>query len=425
MTVTIPYHPRKYFEAFHNSGKRWSIIIAHRRCGKTTAAINHLIREAVRVPKSVYAFISPTYVMSKRTAFGIMKHHAAPIPGMVFNESELKATFPNGSIIYLLGADNPDSLRGMALWGVVFDEFSQQPSNIFTEIIRPALSDHLGFGIWIGTPKGHNVFFDLYNKHRNDPDWYCSVLRASETNALKPEELDAAKKLMSDEEYEQEYECSFTAALKGAYYGDLINEAKKGGRIRQVDYDKMIPVQTFWDLGMDDATAIIFAQFTPTDCRIIDYYESSGEALDHYATVVKAKPYQYIAHHLPHDVEVREMTTGKSRLEALQALFREPIVVCPKLPINDGIQATRRRLATCWFDEVKTMRLVNALEQYHKEWDADRGIFKSKPLHDWTSHAADAMRYLSVSEPAKSMSKTHDMMRVRQVHTNRKLNQYG
>ena len=425
MTITIPYRPRDCFKPFHDSGKRWSILIAHRRCGKTTAAINHLMREALKVPNSTYAFISPTYVMSKRIAFDILKTHTLPIPGMVFNEAELKATFPNGSRIYLLGSDHPDSLRGMALWGVVFDEYSQQPSNVFSEIIRPALADHKGFAVWIGTPKGHNDFFDLFDKYKSDPDWFCSVLRASETGILPKEELDALKKTMSDEEYEQELECSFTAALKGAYYGDLIAEARKNGHIKQVEYDKMIPVQTYWDLGMDDSTAIIFAQFTPTDCRIIDCYESSGEALDHYAKVVKDKPYQYVAHHLPHDVEVREMTTGKSRLEALQSLFREPIVVCPKLPINDGIQATRRRLGTCWFDEGKTAALVNSLEQYHKEWDPDRGIFKSLPKHDWTSHYADAMRYLSVSEPAKSMTKVHDMMRVKQVHLNRKLNQYG
>ena len=164
MAEKIIYTPRQWTYDLHESPERWKVIIVHRRGGKTTACINHLIRDAMRVNGSRYAYIAPTYKQAKNVAWDLLKEFARQIEGVSFNESELRADFANGSRITLFGADNPDALRGLALWGVIFDEYSQQPSNIFTEVIRPALADNKGYGIWIGTPKGKNDFYRLYRR---------------------------------------------------------------------------------------------------------------------------------------------------------------------------------------------------------------------------------------------------------------------
>jgi hypothetical protein len=203
--VVIPYSPRPWARDFHANAKRWSVLVIHRRAGKTTAAINHLQRDALRNAGSFYAYVAPTYKQAKLIAWDLLKQYSRVIPGIDYNESELTVKYPNGSKIRLFGADNPDSLRGIGLWGVVFDEYSQQPSNIFSEIIRPALADHADYAIWIGTPKGRNDFYRLYLAAQDDPAWYARLLSVHETGILSAEELQDARKVMTEEEYNQEF----------------------------------------------------------------------------------------------------------------------------------------------------------------------------------------------------------------------------
>jgi len=217
-TITIPYKPRGWAKSFHDSGKRFSVLVMHRRAGKTVAAANHLIRAALLSNNTKYAYIAPTYKQAKNIAWDEMKRYARVVPGVTFNESELRVDFPNGSRITLYGADNPDSLRGITLWGVVFDEYSQQPSNIWTEIIAPTLSSTGGWAVWIGTPKGKNAFYKLYEDNQNNDDWFTSLLKASESGILPESELEIQRKNMSEDVYLQEYECSWLASIKGAYY---------------------------------------------------------------------------------------------------------------------------------------------------------------------------------------------------------------
>lgn len=393
--VTIPYAPRKWALKFHDSTKRWIVLVLHRRAGKTVAAINHLLRDACRVPNSRYAYISPTYKQSKDIAWDMLKKYARPIPGVLFNESELRADLPNGSRIRLYGADNPDSLRGIALWGVVFDEYSQQPSNIFTEIIRPALADHQGYAIWIGTPKGKNDFFRLYQKGLTDDNWLSLLLTVEDTGVIAQSELDDAKSIMSEDEYRQEWLCSFEAAIKGAYYAQPLEKMKQEGRIGIVPYDKSLKVYTFWDLGMSDSTAIGFFQYAGRERHMIDYYENSGEGLQHYISVLQSKGYVYGDHFAPHDIQVRELGTGRSRLETAASLGLKFRVV-RGLPLQDGIDATRMALSTLWIDEQRCQLFLDYISQYRKEWDDKNGCFKDKPLHDFTSHAADMLRYFAI-----------------------------
>ena len=402
--IEIDYLPRSYFVPIHETKARWIVVVAHRRSGKTTMALNHLQRDALAKNGSRYAYIAPTYKQAKNVAWDIIKHYSKDVPGIDYNEAELAVKYPNGSRLSLYGADNPDSLRGIGLWGVVFDEYSQQPSNIFTEIIRPALADHSGYAIWIGTPKGKNEFYRLYEQ-AEEKDWLRTLLTVEDTGILPDEELRDAKKIMSKDEYEQEFYCSFEAAIKGAFYADELARAREDGRITDVPHEKGYPVHTWWDLGISDSTVIGFFQNIANQWRLIDYYENSGEGLEHYINYLQDKGYIYGSHFAPHDIEVRELGSGQSRLETAKRLginFR----IVPNLDVMEGINAARRRFGTLWIDEDKCSYFLNALSLYRKEWDDKRGEFKPRPYHDWTSHGADMLRYWAVTNYEKGSGVT-------------------
>ncbi len=403
MQIKIPYKPREWAKKIHKSDKRWKLIVAHRRAGKTVACLNHLLREALtnKDKDSRYAYIAPTYKQAKQVAWDMLKSFASVVPHTKFNEAELRCDLPNGSRITLLGSDNPDSIRGIALWGCIFDEYSQQPSNIFTEIVRPALSDHQGWAIWIGTPKGKNSFYELYKRSMNDKRWMTMMLKASKSKILPKGELKDAKIEMTEDEFNQEYECSFESALKGAYYADEIAKAYKENRIASVPHEAALPVDTVWDLGVSDSTAIGFFQKVGKERRMIDYYENTGYGLDHYIREINSKPYIYNTHYAPHDIEVRELTTGRTRLETAQDLGIH-FEVLEKLSLMDGINAGRVIFNQVWFDEENCRDFINAISQYTKVWDDKSGAFKDKPKHDWTSHAADMFRYYAISTPVET-----------------------
>src|ERR1051325_765255 len=224
--VVIPYKPREWALQLHNSAKRWIVLVIHRRGGKTTAALNHLQRSALTTPNSRYAYIAPTYKQAKNVAWDLLKFYSKVIPGVEYNEAELTVRYPNGSKLTLYGADNPDSLRGIGLWGVVFDEYSHQPSNFFTEIIRPALADHGGYAIWIGTPKGKNEFYRLFEAGKKDEEWLSLLLTVDDTQLIAQEELESARKVMTADEFLQEWYCSFEAAIRGSYYALELSQAR-------------------------------------------------------------------------------------------------------------------------------------------------------------------------------------------------------
>jgi len=278
--------------------------------------------------------------------------------------------------------------------GCVLDEVSQMPPRLWTEIVRPALTDREGWMVAIGTPAGHNAFFTLFDYAMHNENWFAKSYKASETNIVAKEELEEAKKLMPPEIYEAEFECSFDSAGIGSIYGKSLQLAEEQDRVTKVPYDTKVKVSTFWDLGMADKTAIWFVQQIGSALHLIDYEEDSGESLEYYAGMLQDKGYIYDTHYFPHDANVREIGTGVSRIETAQSLGLVTAIV-PKLSIEDGINAVRMILSRCWFDHENTKEGLDALRQYR--WSTtEKGEVKNRPVHDWTSHSSDAFRYLAV-----------------------------
>lgn len=396
--IVIDYAPRPHQLLIHNDPARFRVPVAHRRFGKTVCCVNEIIRRSIACgrPRPRYGYVAPFRTQAKQVAWDYVQHYLKPL-NATFNQAELRADY-HGRRLTLYGADNPDALRGLYFDGVVLDEFGDIDPRIWTEVIRPALSDRQGWAIFIGTPKGKNAFWELAEKGREGGDWSAHIFKASETGIIPETELKAARDAMPEDQYAQEFECSFEAAIQGAYYGKALKEADEAGRITRVPYDPALPVWTAWDLGIGDSTAIWFAQIAGKEIRLIDFYETSGVGLDHYAKRLREKPYSYEPLLLPHDANARELGTGRSRTETLQSLgFKTK--VAPRLGVDDGINAVRTLLPRCWFDEEKTKPGLEALKQYRREWDERMKTFRPRPMHDWTSHAADALRYLATGLP--------------------------
>lgn len=407
----IPYRKRPQFADYHRRIERFAKIVAHRRFGKTVGTINDTIRAALRNPRRDppprYGYVAPTYTQAKDVAWGYLKRYSAPIPGVMISESELWIEYPNRARFRLYGADNYERMRGLYFDGVTIDEPAQIDPRAWPEVIRPTLVDFKGWATFIGTPRGRNWFYRVGRMDGSDdldPQFFHMVLKASETGILAPEELASVRKTLTPEQYEQEFECSFEAAVIGAYYGRLMSEAEKDKRLTGVPYDPSVPVWTWWDLGIRDATAIWFAQLVGREVHLIDYYEATGAELGHYVKEIVGKPYIYGGHLVPHDAQARELGTGKSRLEVLDSLGLKNITVAAAHRVEDGINAVRIMLPRCWLDLRKCPRGIDALKLYRAEYDDKLQALRPRPVHDWTSHGADAFRIGAVM--VDSMTKT-------------------
>jgi phage terminase large subunit len=231
----------------------------------------------------------------------------------------------------------------------------------------------------------------VWNAAQKDDAWFKLELKASSTGLISQDELKAAEADMGRDHFAQEFECSFEAALKGAFYADELERAQNEKRITWLPTERSVKVHTAWDLGVTDSTAIWFVQCVGKERRLIDYYETSGVGLDHYVEVLEDKGYLYGDHYFPHDIEVRELTTGASRVDTLRGLGIAPTVV-PQAAVMDGINAVRRLLDSCWIDPDRCARGLEALKQYRREWDERLKDWRMRPRHDWSSHGADALR---------------------------------
>ena len=401
-SVALIYAPRPAFIPFHNRSKRWSCLVAHRRAGKTVAATNDLIIGALecRKERPQFAYIAPFRDQAKRVAWDYLKHYSRPFHAGKPNESDLIIPMPNEGKLMVFGADNPDALRGIYLDGAFLDEFGDFRPSVWGNVIRPALSDRGGWAVFGGTPKGRNEFWQIRELARKTPDqWYLQELRASESGILSHAEIEAVRGQLTAEQYAQEYECDFAAALVGAFYGKDLVQVEREGRVTSVQVDPAVPVHTAWDIGYRDDTAIWWYQVMRGEIHIIDFHSSSGNSIDFYTDLIAEKGYRYGTHWLPHDARAKTLAAkGKGVIEQLgEGLGLNSMAIVPNLDIHDGIQAARVMLRRCWFDDEKCAEGLEALRQYQREYDEDKKSFREKPRHDWTSHAADAFRMMAVA----------------------------
>lgn len=404
-------------------GKR-AVAVWHRRSGKDDIALNWTATAALERP-ATYWHMLPKANQARKAIWDAVDPHTGlrridqAFPFEIRDttrEQEMMIRFINGSTWQVVGSDNYNALVGSPPAGIVFSEYSlADPSS--WDYLRPILNENGGWALFIYTPRGKNHGHDLAQIAARQEDWYYQRLTVEDTGVFSPEDIEAERESgMSDEMIQQEYYCSFDSANQGAYYGKQISAARQQNRIGRVAVEPGLDCQTFWDLGMGDSTAIWVAQAVGREIRLVHYYESSGEGLSHYANHLKdwaeMHSVRFSRHVMPHDVEVRELGTGKSRRDVAVSLGIRPVVVAPKVPVLDGIEASRRTLARCYFDEDACKRGIAALTEYGKDWDEKNRVWKDHPRHDWASHGADAFRMLAVSvreeKLKKAMPKTAD-----------------
>lgn len=407
--VEIDYKPRNEMEAFHNRKERWAIVVAHRRYGKTVGVINDLVKHTMMcpLPEPRFAYVAPTYAQAKDIAWSYLKRFALVIPGSEPHESELRVDFPNGGRVRLYGSENYDRQRGIYLDGLVNDEYGDQDPRAWTEVYRPALSDRKGWATFIGTPKGDNHFKQMWVDAQGNKEWFSLMLKASQTGILDEEELRSARTMMTAEQYETEYECSFLGQVVGSYYGEALRKAESDNRVGDFGWLPEHQVHTIWDTG--GTTAVWFVQIIGSGIRVIDYLEGVNKSADWYATELKERGYTYGTHVGPSDADEEKEIVGKSWKTSLEELGIRNWLILPKQKsVNDGINQARLLMPRCKFNIEGTRNAKNGytgLQNYRREWDDKRKMFRDVPYHNWASHPADAFRYLAVA--ADELSNTH------------------
>lgn len=426
MEITLPhnYEPREYqlpFWKAMDNGSKYAALVWARRHGKDITCWNFAVREAAKQVMDV-TYVYPTSEMGKNNLWEAKTNDGFPFTDFCplqlrkrvgrtddgLNDTYKQIELINGSIIRLASAEKPDRLRGGNSKLYILSEYAEIDP-VVLDIIEPVVEANGGRIVVNFTPKGDNHARGAWESWQNDPQWFTSLITAKNTTVFTAEQLERIKHRIiqrfvdqgrSEVEamafFDQEYLCSFDTPVIGSYYGEGMRRASEENRIANVPYSPSLPVHTYWDLGVGDSTAIWFLQSAGKEIRLIDYLESSGEGLDYYARQLQQKNYVYGEQWAPHDIEVREFTTGKSRLETARKLginFR----IVPNISLEDGINATRSLLGQCWFDAEKCKRGISALKSYSKEWDDKMKTYKDRPKHNWASHGADAMRYLAVA----------------------------
>jgi phage terminase large subunit len=417
MPIQLPannWFPREYQQplwSYLEGGGKRAAVFWHRRAGKDACCL-HWAAVAAHQRKGNYWHMLPEYAQARKAIWTAVN----PITGVriidecfpkqvrkTTREDQMFIEFLNGSSWQVLGSDRYDSLVGSPPVGVVFSEWALANPAAW-DYIRPILADNDGWALFITTPRGRNHALKLLELARSNSDWFAEVLTVDQTRAISQKVLEGERRelmaLWGEDEgerlFDQEYNCSFTSPVRGSYYGKVLARIEGAGHIRNLPYDSRYPVVTAWDLGIGDATAIWFVQTIASEVRVIDFYQATGQGLDHYAKILRMKPYSYLEHLLPHDAEARELGTGKTRQETLKRLDIGRIRVIPQQRVDDGINAVRTLLEHCYFDQVKCEKGLDALRSYHCDFDERNNTIRRTPVHDWASHPADAFRYLAL-----------------------------
>lgn len=429
--ITVPYKftPRPYqlalFRAMDGeqgkpeTRKKRAFLRWHRRAGKDKACINYMFKEMIN-RKGIYYYFLPTYQQGRKIVwegidkdgFKLLDHMPKELVARLNNQEMVMETV-NGSVFRVIGTDNIDTIVGTNPVGCVFSEYSLQDPQAWV-FIRPILAENGGWAIFNGTPRGRNHMYELDNLVKNLPNWYYSEMQTLwpdkesytgiVSQQLIQEERDSG---MDEATIEQEFGVSYAANVKGAFYAEHIDRAYSDGRISDYAYDDNRKVDTFWDLGYDDSTAVWFRQVINNKIVFIDYYEASGKDLQHYVKMLEEKGYNYGTHHLPHDARQTSMHTGRTTADMFQDMLRsakisDDVWVLERLPVQDGIQAVRSRFSRYCFDRDKCLEGIRKLEMYHRRWDSVKQVFLKEPVHDGNSHAADALRMEAIAEDPRN-----------------------
>lgn len=407
-------HQQQLWDYLENGGKR-ALAIWHRRAGKDEVCLNftavaamervgnywHCLPEYAQCRKAIWTAVNPH--TGKRRIDEAFPHELRSNT----NDNEMFIRFVNGSTWQCIGSDSYSTAVGASTVGIIFSEYALANPAAWA-YFRPMVEENDGWAAFITTPRGRNHAFAMFQYAAQQPGWFCELLSAKDTGALSDAALAEALgemtalygEDMGKAMFEQELMCSFNAAILGAFYALEMQAVRAEGRITEIEPVAGQPVHRAWDLGIGDDTSIWWFQVVGAQIFILDHYSASGVGLDHFVEVIekrhKERGWTHGNDHVPHDAKVKELGTGRTRVETMQALGLHPVLV-PLASIDDGINAARRALPLCVFHPRTEETGVAALEQYRREWDDDKKAFKANAIHDWTSHPADAFRYLAMS----------------------------
>ena len=413
--VELPYHPRWYQEEFESAlfhGKRRAYLLYHRKAGKDIACWAFMINCAIADRAAAYYYVFPSYNQGRKVLWDGIDQDGKRLLDYIpvewvksRNASMMKIELVNGSLIQIVGSDDPDSLRGPNVYGAVFSEYAVQNPRAWQEVVGPMIDASKGWVIFNTTPLGKNHAYDLWTTAQFLKDsWYTKKLTIDDTGLISQEILDQRRaEGISEEIIQQEYYCSFDRGIEGSYYGRIITDSRLAGRIGRVIYEPRSSVNTYWDIGYGDSTSIVFTQDVGTEHRIIDYYECSGEGIAHYIKILQSKPYVYGKHYMPFDAGSGSVQTGMS-LQRTASDLGLSAVVLPRYDFGVGIEACRSMLSTAYIDERNCKHLIKCLENYHKKYNETLNVYSDSPVHDWSSHGADATRYCALARLAYGKS---------------------
>ncbi|QIG75001.1 terminase large subunit protein [Rhizobium phage RHph_I3_18] len=414
------WEPRRYqfplWDALQNRRKRRAIEIAHRRWGKDDVILHHTAIEAHnRV--ATYWHCLPEYAQARKAIWNAVNPHTGKrrideaFPHELrenTNDQEMFIRFKSGSTWQVIGSDRYNSLVGAGVAGVVFSEWALCNPSAWG-YISPMMRENNGWATFITTPRGRNHAYNMFMSAKNNPEWFAEQSSIHDTKALdastlqeilQTDYIDLYGEDIGRAQFEQEYECSFNAAILGAFYAREMVAVRREGRIDAIEAIEGRPVHRAWDIGVKDDTSIWWFQVVGAQVFILDCYTASGVGLDHYADVVRKRAEEHGwkdgIDFVPHDAKIKEWGTGRTRVETMRGEGLNPQLV-PMATKMDGINAARVTLARCIFHPRTEDVGISALEQYRREWDDDKKAFKASEVHDWTSHLADAFRYLAMS----------------------------
>ena len=410
--VLDKFKPRDYqkplLDAFENKGFKRLIAIWPRRSGKDIVGFNMMICAALR-KVGTYFYVFPTFSSGRRILWDAINNDGMKVLDYLprelvedRNEQLMRIRMINGSVIQVIGSDNFDnSIVGTNPVGIIYSEYALQDPNAYT-FARPILAANDGWACFLSTPRGKNNLYDLYNIALDNPSiWFATKLTIDDTKHITPEALEQERIDASEDMIQQEYFCDFTLGVEGSFYNKYIDKMHLNNQIGNVAWDPSHKVHTAWDIGVRDSTSIIFFQQVGVSVRIIDFYEKSKEGLEHYIKIINDKSYSYGKHVAPHDIAVREFTSGMARIDKARHLGIN-FTVARNIPVMDGIEVVRSTLGHIYIDSVRCKQLIRAIENYRQEFDHKKKVYSKNPLHNEFSHACDALRYLCISLPRTS-----------------------